>query len=277
MSTADTDVAPPNTAAPVRLRPYVPQIAHELTDHLFQALAGQPGGDAARAWLEEATTVATAAGQAAAQPPADGAVRPLLVHLAGAARHLRRVPAPPSPTLMRSLRRRGVHKPEAWALLDRARVLLMLAAVSRWPMSAQEGVLRQIFLKGDSDERRAVLQSLVLMPEPSRFVALAIEGCRSSVGAVFEAVAADNAYAACWFPPPAFNQMVLKALSTGLPTARIVGLQDRLTPALAQMVQAHVSERRAAGRAVSDDALALLERHQAAPRFTSHSSGDIAP
>jgi hypothetical protein len=47
--------------------------------------------------------------------------------------------------------------------------------------------------------------------------------------------------------------MVLKAFFTGVPLARVVGLDDRLTPELARMAAGFASERRAAGRSVPAD------------------------
>ena len=43
--------------------------------------------------------------------------------------------------------------------------------------------------KGDTPERVAVLRGLALLPEPARFVELAIDSCRSHVQEVFDAVA----------------------------------------------------------------------------------------
>lgn len=235
-----------------RLRPYTTQIAQELTDHLFQALAGQSQGDAARVWLEAA--LADAVRPEASQSGV------LLAHHARAARHLRRVHTELQPALHRSLFRRGVHVPHAWSTVDCARVLLALIALSRLPMHAHVAYVRQLFLKGDGDERRALLQGLVLLPEPIRFTDLAIEACRSSVRWVFDAIAADNTFPARWFPDAAFHQLVLKALSVGLPIERMVGLDERFTFNLGRMVTEYASERRAAGRAVSPDTQALLSR-----------------
>ena len=109
------------------------------------------------------------------------------------------------------------------------------------------------FRTGDNDERRAVLGALDRLPAPERFVPLAVSACRTNVVPVFEAIACENPFAARHFPQDAFNQLVLKALFVGVATDRIAGLADRITPELVRMAAAYASERRAAGRPVSDD------------------------
>jgi hypothetical protein len=120
------------------------------------------------------------------------------------------------------------------------------------------------FRTGDNDERRAVLAALERLPAPERFVPLAVAACRTNVVPVFEAIACENPFAARHFPEAAFNQLVLKALFVGVAIDRIVGLADRITPELERMAAAYASERRAAGRPVSDDTERLATR--SAPR-----------
>ena len=105
----------------------------------------------------------------------------------------------------------------------------------------------------------AILQALPLLPACERFAALAADACRSSVQPVFEAVACDNTYPAEHFAEPVFNQMVLKAVFTGAPLARVVGLAARLGPALRRMATDFRNERRAAGRPVPLDLDLLIE------------------
>jgi hypothetical protein len=114
-----------------------------------------------------------------------------------------------------------------------------------------------LFAHGDNDERRAILRALPRLRDPARFLALAIEACRTSVVPVFEAIACDNRFPTTHFPDANFNQMVLKAVFVGVPLARVVGLQTRLSPDLSRMARDYAAERRAAGRAIPDD-LALI-------------------
>jgi hypothetical protein len=50
-----------------------------------------------------------------------------------------------------------------------------------------------------------------------------------------------------------YNQMVLKALFIGSPLARLVGLEERITPELVRMAEDYATERQAAGRPVPED------------------------
>jgi len=101
----------------------------------------------------------------------------------------------------------------------------------------------------------AVLRVLAALSEPSRFVELAVDACRTNVRDVFDAIALDNDFYARHVPDAAYFQMVVKALFVEAPLARIVGLADRTTPELVRMVRAFASERRAAGRTVPDDVM----------------------
>ena len=140
------------------------------------------------------------------------------------------------------------------------RAALVLAALDRLEPAAHVAFVRDLIRRGEVREREAVLRVLAAMPDPARFVELAIDACRTNVQTVFEAIACDNAYPARHFPDPAFHQLVLKALFVGAPVARIDGLAARITDELVRMVDAYASERRAAGRPVPDDAKLIARR-----------------
>jgi hypothetical protein len=139
------------------------------------------------------------------------------------------------------------------SLVERARGALVRVALDALPESEHVALVRELYRRGDSEERRAVLRSLPLLPAAERFASIAIDACRSNVQIVFEAIACENPYAATYFHPEAFQQLVLKALFTAVPLARIEGLEPRRTPELARMAADYASELRAAGRAVSRD------------------------
>jgi hypothetical protein len=145
-----------------------------------------------------------------------------------------------------------------WDLGVTGRVALLVTATELQPREQQVAYVRQLFLRGDGAEQAAVLRSLILLPEPARFVELAVEACRTNVLDVFAAIACENAFPARHLPEPGFNQMVLKAIFLGLDTGRIVGLRSRATPDLKRMVGDFASERRAAGRAVPADTERIL-------------------
>jgi hypothetical protein len=136
-------------------------------------------------------------------------------------------------------------------------VLLLLRAGGEAPGEIAE-LVAETYRTGDVAEKRAVTRALALLPEPSGFVDLAVNVCRTSVQPVFEGIACENPYPAAYFPEANFNQMVLKSLFTATRLARIAGLESRVTPELCRMAEAYASERRAAGRSVPEDIELLL-------------------
>ena len=114
------------------------------------------------------------------------------------------------------------------------------------------------FRHGDNAERRATLRALSLFAEPSRYVEIGAQACRSHVQTVFESLACENPFPAKRFAELQFNQMVLKALFIGVSLGRVMGLAARVTPELARMAGDYADERRAAGRSVPQDIEAFI-------------------
>ena len=170
------------------------------------------------------------------------------------ARRTRHAPLDLAPDELARLRAAGVDWPiTPWTLDDLARASLVLAAGARLDDVAFERLVGDLYDHGDNHERAAVLRVLALLPDPVRFLDIAVGACRLHIQPLFEAIACENPYPGRYFPELNFNQMVLKALFTGVPLARIVGLDDRITPELVRMADAYASERAAAGRSIPED------------------------
>lgn len=140
-----------------------------------------------------------------------------------------------------------------WGADELSRVALLVAAAARWPEAPLEALVEECYRQGDGAERQAVLRALPMLPAPERFLDIAVDACRSHIQPLFDAIACENPYPALHFPELNFNQMVLKALFTGVALARILGLAGRVTPELGRMAAGYASERRAAGRSVPPD------------------------
>ncbi len=165
----------------------------------------------------------------------------------------------PSPAEAARLDAAGLTWPVAsWGLDGLCRGALLLHAAAALAPGELEVLVEESFLGGDTRERQAVLRTLVLLPDPGRFVPLAVEACRTSVQPVFEAIACENPYPGLHFPESSFNQMVLKAVFIEVAVGRILGLEARITPELRRMAADYASERRAAGRSVPADVERLL-------------------
>jgi hypothetical protein len=171
----------------------------------------------------------------------------------GAGRRLGAVAVEPDEAETARLAAAGLPAPRGWALSAVCRAALLAVLCARLDAAARLRVARAVFKTGDNEERAALLRALSLLPEPERFVELAIDACRTHVQSVFEAIACENPYPARHFPEHNFNQMVLKSFFTGVAVGRIDGLAARRSPELARMAEAYASERRAAGRSVPAD------------------------
>ncbi len=183
-----------------------------------------------------------------------------------AARKVGRAAAAPSADELARLRGGGVSwSVGSWGLDELTRAALLLRVAGATSPGGFEALVGDTYQHGDNRERQAVLRSLPLLPTPERFLPLAIEACRTSIQPLFEAIACENPYPAAHFPEPSFNQMVLKALFTGVALRRILGLANRLTPELERMAADYASERRAAGRIVPADIGWLLDEKGTAP------------
>jgi len=150
--------------------------------------------------------------------------------------------------------------PAHWGTDELARAVLLLRAAAALAEPAFASLVEECYARGDNRERQAVLRSLALLPAPVRFLALAVDACRTSIQPVFEAIACENPYPAAYFPELPFNQMVLKALFVGVALRRVVGLEGRITAELRRMAADYASERRAAGRTVPPDIDDLLHQ-----------------
>ena len=144
-----------------------------------------------------------------------------------------------------------------WGLDEVGRAFLLVAAAVRIPPPEHPAWIESYYRTGALRERTALVRTLPLLPEPARFLPIALAACRTSTQPVFEAIACENPYPAAYFPPDAFNQLAMKAVFTGVALARILGLVSRRTTELARMARDYADERRAAGRDVPAD-LTLL-------------------
>jgi hypothetical protein len=218
-----------------------------LADVLLPALVERIS-PAAHVWLEDARSRA-----------AHGPVSQLILAYTEASRHLGRGP------LVLDTRQRAACPElrdaslEHWTVEDAGRLLLLLTRFQTEPAKAADAAL-ECYEQGSAREQQSWLRTVALLPQPERFLAVAIDACRTSILPLFESIACENPYPAAYFPERNFNQLVLKALFNGVALQRIVKLSERLNPELSRMARDYAAERQAAGRPVpADISLAMLD------------------
>jgi hypothetical protein len=143
-----------------------------------------------------------------------------------------------------------------WDSLQAARTILLLQLPQEktsWLTTVQ-----QLFETADMYEQQALYAALPLLPFAEDLVPRAIEGCRTNMSLVFDAIALNNPYPARFFPEANWNQLVLKAIFMQRPLYQIQQLDQRRNSALAAMGVDFAHERWAAGRAVMPELWRLV-------------------
>ena len=142
-------------------------------------------------------------------------------------------------------------------LADTGRIALLLQ-VARSAEDTFYDLALACYENGDSSEQASWLRSLSLLPGCERFLATAIDACRTNIVPQFEAIACENPYPSRYFPELNFNQLVMKAVFNNIRLSRIVGIESRFNEELSRMTNDFVSEREAAGRPVPVDIWLVL-------------------
>jgi hypothetical protein len=141
-------------------------------------------------------------------------------------------------------------QPQSWSAAEAARVVLWLATYNGDDAGFAARV-DKLAATAEVTELVACLKGFAVFPAPAALYARAREGARSSIGAVFEAIACNNPYPRDHFDEAAWNQLVVKCVFVGAPIETIVGVAGRRNPELLEMLRDLVAERSAAGRALS--------------------------
>lgn len=147
-------------------------------------------------------------------------------------------------------------EPEYWDLLQTARTYLLLhfqREKEQWLAA-----VNQLFETGDMYEQQALYAALPLMPFPEELLSRAIDGCRTNMTLIFDAIALNNPFPGKYFPEANWNQLVLKSIFMQRPLYRIQRLDERRNPALAEIASDFAHERWAAGRDVMPELWRLV-------------------
>ncbi len=153
---------------------------------------------------------------------------------------------------------------QRWKMSQVARIFLLLQIPQDDENTFVE-VLRQLWDTADMEEAAALYTALPLLPFPEAFVQQTIEGLRTNIVPVFDAIALHNPYPAQYLPEAAWNQLYLKAAFMGRRIYHIVGIEKRANAQLASTISDFVHERWAAGRTVPPDMWMATPQYLNAP------------
>ncbi|MFC7532971.1 EboA domain-containing protein [Actinoplanes sp. GCM10030250] len=166
---------------------------------------------------------------------------------------LRRVTENPeaAATLFPAAGRRYGREPLAggWTTDEAARALLLSVLPPEH--------ISEIYRYGDAAEKLAVLKALPLLPIGDHAVPLLEDALRTNDTRLVSAAVGPYAE---HLGQQAWRHAVLKCVFMGVPLTRVHRLTERADPELAAMLRAFADERRAAGRDMPADALALLDQ-----------------
>jgi len=149
------------------------------------------------------------------------------------------------------------HNPDNWTCDQVGRLIVLLSA-GRFEGESFAAIIRQLLDTADIYEQVSIYKSLMFLPFKDLLVERVVDGVRTNINDVFEAIALENAYPGTYFEELAWNQLVLKALFTSKPIRKIIGIDKRNNPRLARMALGLAHERRAAGRMVNPDLWRLM-------------------
>lgn len=139
--------------------------------------------------------------------------------------------------------------PSSWDKLQTARTVLLLS----FPQQDENlwfKTMNQLFETGDMQELKSLYAALPIYPFQDKLTDRAVEGLRTNMTLVFDAVALDNPYPSEYFDERAWNQMVLKAVFMQRPLFLIQHADHRANENLASILIDFAHERWAAGRNV---------------------------
>lgn len=151
-----------------------------------------------------------------------------------------------------------IHSPEnplidGWDEYRAARVELLLVLAEQ----DKEVFLETFFAvlnTADIREQIALFSALRWMPHQEDLIEPAVDGLRSNIVDIYDAIALDNPFPQQHFTDEAWNQMVLKAIFISRPLYRIAGIAERKNQLLAEAISDLAHERWAAGRAITPEA-----------------------
>lgn len=141
-----------------------------------------------------------------------------------------------------------------WSLDELVRLALLL----HLPLTGRQESITKLIATSDIREQKLIYKSLQYLTQAEDFELLMIDGIRTNMTDVYDAIALHSSYPKKYFKEGAWNQMVLKGIFMERPIYRIYGLDERRNADLARIAIDFAHERQSAGRKVTPELWRLV-------------------
>ena len=137
---------------------------------------------------------------------------------------------------------------ENWTLDQLCRFSLLMY----YPLLSVESLTKLISV-ADTREQISIFKSIPYLENASHFAPIVVNGIRTNIVDVFDAITLKNPYPASYFSQDEWNQMILKAVFMERPIYQIKNIDQRKNEKLAHILFDYARERWAASRRVTPE------------------------
>ena len=137
---------------------------------------------------------------------------------------------------------------ENWTLDQLCRFSLLMY----YPLLSAESLTKLISV-ADTREQISIFKSIPYLENAGHFAPIVVNGIRTNIVDVFDAIALKNSYPASYFSQDEWNQMILKAVFMERPIYQIKDIDQRKNEKLAHVLFDYARERWAASRRVTPE------------------------
>ena len=119
----------------------------------------------------------------------------------------------------------------------------------------------------DTQEQITIYKSIFYLKNASQYTPLVVDGIRTNITGIFDAITLKNLYPAKYFSQDQWNQMVLKAIFMERPVYQIEGIDQRKNEKLALILFDYARERWAASRRVTPELWRMMRGYLTIDQF----------
>ena len=151
---------------------------------------------------------------------------------------------------------------ENWTLDQLCRLSLLI----NYPLLNLQNLTKLISV-ADTQEQITIYKSIFYLKNASQYTPLVVDGIRTNITGIFDAITLKNLYPAKYFSQDQWNQMVLKAIFMERPVYQIEGIDQRKNEKLALILFDYARERWAASRRVTPELWRMMRGYLTIDQF----------